>query len=271
MVGGTQRPLRHALNAWQAGSGVGIGKGAGRSAARCDPRPYTPIVAALQEETRTIPIVFVNASDPVGSGFVASLARPDGNLTGLLTYEASIVGKWLLMLKEIAPRIARVAFIANPKGVTTNYDYFLRSAQAIAPSLAIEVVPCPVETAADIERAIESIARPPNGGLFLPPNIASILHRRLIIELAARHRLPAVYAFRYFAVDGGLMSYGVDQVGVFRQAVPYVDRILRGAKPAELPVQAPVKYQTVVNLKTAKALQLDVPPALLVRADEVIE
>jgi putative tryptophan/tyrosine transport system substrate-binding protein len=229
----------------------------------------TPAVAALQKESRTIPMVFVNASDPVGSGFVKSLAHPDGNLTGLLLYEQSIVGKWLSMLKEIAPRTTRVAFIANPNiGI---YDYFLRIAQAIAPSLAVELVPSPIESAADVERVIESFARTPNGALWLPPNTTSTLNRNLIITLAARHRLPAVYAFGFFVVDGGLMSYGVDQVELFRQAAPYVNRILRGEKPADLPVQAPTKYQTVVNVKTATALGLTVPPGLLVGADQVIE
>ena len=229
----------------------------------------TPIAAALQRESRTIPIVFVNVSDPIGSGFVASLARPGGNLTGLLLYEASITGKWLAMLKEIAPRLARVALLSQPQGPA--YDYFLRAAEAAAPSLAIELVPSPVENAADIERAIESFARVPNGGLLLPPDTTTIVHRDLIIALAARHRLPAVYAFRLFVAAGGLMSYGTDHVDMFRQAASYVDRILRGAKPADLPVQAPTKYETTLNLKTAKALGLTVPPGLLVAADEVIE
>jgi putative ABC transport system substrate-binding protein len=229
----------------------------------------TPLVAMAQKETRTIPIVFVMVSDPMGSGFVASLARPGGNLTGLLLYEESIVGKWLAMLKEIAPQIKRVAFIANPNA--TVYYYFLRTAQQVARSFAIELVPSPVDTATDIEKAVKSLADTPNGGLFFPPNVASLAHRDLIIGLAARYRLPAVYGFRYFPLEGGLMSYGVEQVDVFRQAASYVDRILRGAKPAELPVQAPTAYKTVVNLKTAKTLGLDVPPSLLVRADEVIE
>jgi putative tryptophan/tyrosine transport system substrate-binding protein len=229
----------------------------------------TPIVAALQRESRTIPIVFVSVSDPIGSGFVASLARPGGNFTGLLQYEEGISGKWLAMLKEIAPCLARAALLANPK--TTAYDYFLRAAEAAAPSLAIELVPKPVETAGDIERAIESVARAPNGGLLLPPDTTTVLHRDLIIALAARHRLPAVYPFRVFVAAGGLMSYGTEQVDMFRQAASYVDRILRGAKPADLPVQAPTKFETAVNLKTAKALGLTVPPGLLVAADEVIE
>jgi putative ABC transport system substrate-binding protein len=230
----------------------------------------TPTAAALQRESRAIPIVFVLVSDPIGSGFIASLARPGGNLTGVLNIEASITGKWLAMLKEIAPHLARAAFIANPK--TTPYDYFLRAAEAAAQSLAIELVPSPVETAADIERAIESFARVPNGGLVLPPDTTTSLQSDLIIALAARHRLPAVYASRFKVAEGGLMSYGVDSSGDnYRIAATYVDRILRGDKPAELPVQVPVKYETVLNLKTAKALGLTVPDLMIVRADEVIE
>jgi putative ABC transport system substrate-binding protein len=229
----------------------------------------TPIAAALQRETQAIPIVFVNVSDPIGSGFIASLARPGGNLTGVMHYEASITGKWLALLKEIEPRLARAALLANRK--TTPYDYFLRAAEALAPSLAIELVPEPIENATDIERAIATFARVPDGGLVLPPDATTILHRDLIIALAARHRLPAVYTASFFVEAGGLMSYGTDQVDMFRQAASYVDRILRGDKPADLPVQAPTKYETVVNLKTAKALGLTVPPGLLVAADEVIE
>jgi putative tryptophan/tyrosine transport system substrate-binding protein len=173
------------------------------------------------------------------------------------------------MLKEIAPGIARVALLTDPK--TTDSDYFVRGAEAAAPSLAIEAVRSNVETAADIERAIEAFARVPNGGLVVPPNNVTTLHRDLIIALAARHRLPAVYTIRGSVAAGGLMSYGTDLPDLYRQAASYVDRILRGDKPADLPVQAPVKYETVVNLKTAKALGLTVPPYLLVAADEVIE
>lgn len=229
----------------------------------------TPATAALQRESRAIPIVFVVVSDPVGSGLVASLVRPGGNITGHLLYEEGIAGKWLALLKEIAPRLSRAALMANPG--TTPYDYFLRAAAALAPSLAIELVPSPVENAAEIERAIETFARAPNGGLLLPPDSTTILHRDLIIALAARHHLPAVYAFRLFVVAGGLMSYDTNIVDHYRQAASHVDLILRGAKPADLPVQAPTKYETVVNLKTAKALGLDVPPSLMVRADEVID
>ena len=228
----------------------------------------TPVAAALARESRTIPIVFVNVSDPVGSGLVASLARPGGNLTGLLLYEEGIIGKWLAMLKEIAPGLSRAALIANPR--RTPYDYFVRSAKSLAPSLAVELTTSPVESAADIERVIESFAREPNGGLVVLPG-TPIVYRDLVIALAAKHRLPAVYTFRSYVAAGGLMSYGTDFFDQSRQAASYVDSILRGAKPADLPVQAPTRYETTLNLKTAKALGLDVPPSLLVRADEVIE
>jgi putative tryptophan/tyrosine transport system substrate-binding protein len=229
----------------------------------------TAVAAALQRQTRTIPIVFVNVSDPIGAGFVATLARPGGNLTGVLLYEAGVVSKWLALLKEIAPRLARVAFIGNPK--TSPVDYFLRGAVAAVPSLAIELVPSWIETASDIEHAIESFAAEPNGGLLIPPDTTTFTHRDLIIALAARHRLPAVYPFRVFVVAGGLMTYETPQVELFGQAAGYVDRILRGANPSELPVQTPTKFETILNLKTAKALGLDVPSSLVVRADEVIE
>jgi putative tryptophan/tyrosine transport system substrate-binding protein len=229
----------------------------------------TPATRALKKETRTIPVVFAGVSDPIGSGIVPSLARPGGNITGFMLYEEGITGKWLGMLKEIAPLLVRVALVANPE--STPYDYFLRSAKSVAPSLGIETVPTPVTNAADIERCIELTARVPNSGLVVLPDSTTILHRDLLIALAARHRLPVVYAFRFFVTAGGLMSYGTDVIEQNRQAAAYVDRILRGANPADLPVQAPTKYETVVNLKTAKALGLDVPPTLLVRADEVIE
>jgi putative tryptophan/tyrosine transport system substrate-binding protein len=227
------------------------------------------ITAALQRESRAIPIVFVSVSDPIGAGFVASLARPGGNITGMMQYEAGITGKWLAMLKEISPRLARVALVGNAK--TTAYDYFLGAAEVAVPPLAIELESSRVETAADIERAIGAYARAPNGGLLLLPDSTVTSNRDLIIALAAHHRLPAVYPFRFFVTAGGLMSYGTDQVEILRQAASYVDRILRGTNPADLPVQAPTKYETTLNLKTAKALDLDVPTSLLARADEVIE
>jgi putative ABC transport system substrate-binding protein len=229
----------------------------------------TVVTTPLQRASRTIPIVFVGVSDPIGSGFVVSLARPGGNLTGFLLYEASIAGKWLAMLKEMVPTLARAALVINPNNGA--YAYWRQAAEAIAPSFAIELVLSHIESAADIERAIESFARMPNGGLFMPPDNTTNSNRDLIVMLAARHRLPAVYTARSFVEAGGLMSYGIDQVDQFRQAATYVDRILRGEKPADLPVQAPVKYQTVLNLKTAKALGLTVPDLMLVRADEVIE
>ena len=229
----------------------------------------TPVAATLQRESRVIPIVFISVSDPIGAGFVASLARPSGNLTGVLQYEASITGKWLAMLKEIAPGLTRSALLASPK--TTAFDYFRRSAEALAPSLAIELVPSPVDNATEIERAIDFLARTPNGSLILPPDSTTVVHRDLVISLANRYRLPAVYGLRVYVTAGGLMSYDTNQVEAARLAATYVDRILRGAKAADLPVQAPTKYETVLNLKTAKALGLTVPPGLLLAADEVIE
>jgi putative ABC transport system substrate-binding protein len=230
----------------------------------------TPVVAALQRESHAIPIVFASVADPIGSGFVASLPRPGGNITGLMLFEASVTGKWLAMLKEIAPRLERAALVINPK-TAPYYNYYLRAAESLSPSLGIELVPSLVENAADIERAIESFAGGSNGGLIVPPDVTTIVHRDLIIALAAQYSLPAVYWLRLFVAAGGLMSYGVDLVDNFRQAASYVDRILRGDKPADLPVQAATKFETTVNLKTAKALGLTVPPGLLVAADEVIE
>jgi len=229
----------------------------------------TQVAVALQRESRAIPIVFVNVSDPIGSGFIANLARPGGNLTGVQQYEAGIIGKWLAMLKEVAPRVERVALVANPK--TTPYDYFLRAAEANAPSLAVKIASNPVATAADIKQAIVSFAGTPGGGLLFPPDGTTVLHRNLVIALAAEYKLPAVYAFNFFVAEGGLMSYGTDQADMFRLVAFYVDRVLRGEKPADLPVQAPAKFETTINLRTAKALGLSVPPGLLVAADEVIE
>ena len=228
----------------------------------------TAVVTQLQQETRVIPIVFVGVPDPIAAGYVSSLARPGGNLTGLLLHEESIAGKWLSMLKEISPRLTRVAMIGNPK---TGTPVYRRAAETIAPSLGIEIVHAPIETAADIEHAIESFARVPNGSLLVAPDLTAVLHRDLIIALALRYRLPAVYQARFWVAAGGLMSYGTDRVASFREAAYYVDRILHGAKPADLPVQGPTKFETIINLKTAKALGLSLPPALLVAADEVIE
>jgi putative tryptophan/tyrosine transport system substrate-binding protein len=230
----------------------------------------TPVTAVLQRETRAIPIVFVQVSDPIGAGFVASLSRPGGNVTGVIQYEPGIMGKWLAMLKEIAPRLARVAVLSDPR-TNVSHDYFLRNTMAAASPLGIEVISNPFDNVADLERSIRSFGRQDNGGLLVLPYNFTIVHRNRVIALAAEHRLPAVYAFRYFVTDGGLMSYGINLVDVFRQSAAYVDRILRGAKPADLPVQVPTRYETVLNLKTAKQLGLTVPPGLLVAADEVID
>jgi putative ABC transport system substrate-binding protein len=232
----------------------------------------TPVTAAFQQQTRTIPIVFIGIADAVGQGFVASLTRPEGDLTGLTMYEASVTGKWLEMLKEIEPQIARVAFVINPE-TAPYYDFYLRGAKVAAPSLAIEPVLTPVKNdAADIERAIGAFAHAvPKGGLVVPGDSTTNAHRDLIVSLAAQHRLPAVYTNRFFVSAGGLMSYGVEWTHEFEQVAFYVDRILRGAKPSDLPVQAATKFITVLNIKTARALGLTVPAALLVAADEVIE
>src|SRR5215469_69390 len=221
----------------------------------------TPLTAAMQQETRTIPIVFLRVSDPVGAGFVASLARPGGNLTGLLQYEPGIVSKWLAMLKEIAPRLASVAFVSNPAERVT-YDYFLESAKAAAQPLAVEVVPKPIANAADIESSIAAFAGVADGGLLIVPSLVNNANRALIIGLASRYRLPAVYPWRYFVSEGGLMSYGVDDVDMLQDTASYVDRILRGAKPADLPVQAAYQVRNCRQPQDAKALGFDVPASL---------
>jgi putative tryptophan/tyrosine transport system substrate-binding protein len=230
----------------------------------------TPVVTALQRETRAIPIVFASIADPIGSGFIASLPHPGSNITGVMLYEPSVTGKWLSMLKEIAPQLERAAFIINP-ATASYYNYYLRGAEPPSRLLGIDVVPTLVANTAEIERAIEVFGRVPNGGLVLPPDVTTTAHRNLIVALAARHHLPAVYTVRPFITVGGLMSYGVNFTDMFRQAAAYVDRIFRGDNPADLPVQAATKFETIVNLKTAKALGLTVPPGLLVAADEVIE
>jgi ABC-type uncharacterized transport system substrate-binding protein len=229
----------------------------------------TPVALALFRETRSIPIVFVSVSDPIGSGLVASLSRPGGNVTGVLLYEEGITGKWLAMLKEVAPKLARVAIAANPK--TTPFEYFLQAAKSPAAALSIDIIPMPVETAADIERSIPDFAAKPNGGLVLPPDSTNILHRDLLIALVARHRLPSVYGYRSFTEAGGLMSYSTDIPQQNRLVASLIDRILRGTAPADLPVEAPTKYETAINIKAAKALGLEIPSALLARADDVIE
>jgi putative ABC transport system substrate-binding protein len=228
-----------------------------------------PVAAVMKQETQIIPIVFMSVGDPIGMGLIGSLRRPGGNLTGLMTFEASVAGKWLEMLKEIEPRLRRAAFVGSP--TTTTYDYYLRSAEGAASSLGIELVPSAVENSADIERVMDSFDRTKDTGLVVLPDPTTILHLNLIVELAARHSVPAVYDRREYVAAGGLMSYGIDRVDEFRRAASYVDRILRGAKPADLPVQEPTKFETVLNLKAAKALGLTVPPDLLVASNEVIE
>ena len=226
-------------------------------------------VAALQKATRTLPIVFVSVADPVGAGLVDNLARPGGNTTGFMEFEYSLSGKWLEVLKQLAPRLTRAAVLRgadNPAGIAQ-----FGAIRAAASSLGVDLSPIDVHDASEIERAIAAFARSSNGGLIVTPSAEVSAHRALIITLAARHKLPAVYAFRSSVADGGLISYGPDLVDQFRRSADYVHRILKGERPADLPVQAPTKYQMVINQKTAKALGLDVPPMLLARADEVIE
>jgi putative tryptophan/tyrosine transport system substrate-binding protein len=227
-------------------------------------------VAALRRETRTIPIVFTVVSEPVAQGFVQSLARPGGNITGFTFLEPTVGAKWLELLKETAPPVTRVAVMFNPE-VTPSAVLFSRSAETGARQFAVQVVAAPVREPSEIEGVMTMLGREPGGGLILPGDTFTSLHRKSIVELAARHRLPAIYAFRYFTADGGLVSYGLDPLDQYRQAAGYVDRILRGEKPADLPVQQPTKYELVINLKTAKALGLTVPNTLLATADEVIE
>ena len=230
----------------------------------------TPATAALLQQTRTIPIVFVQVTDPVGSGFVASIPRPGGNVTGFITMAPTMAGKWLEMLKEIAPRVKQVAFLFNP-ATAPYFEYYLNPFKAAAQSFAVEAIAAPARDVSALESVIAAQARAPNGGLIVMPDSFTQAHRVEIISLAARYRLPAVYAFRFFTELGGLLSYGNDIPDNYQRAATYVDRILKGAKPSELPVQAPVKFELAINLKTAKALGLDVPLFLQQRADYVIE
>ena len=226
-------------------------------------------VTALQRVTHTLPIVFVGVSDPVGAGVVDSLARPGGNVTGFMIFEYSMSGKWWELLKQTAPSVTRAAVLrdaVNPAGIAQ-----FGAIQATAQSLGVEVNPVSIRDAGEIERAVAAFAHSANGGLIVTPSAGTSVHQDLIIALAARHKLPAVYAFRANVTGGGLISYGPDLVGQYRPAAGYVDRILKGEKPADLPVQAPTKYELIVNLKTAKALGLAIPPSVLARADEVIE
>jgi putative ABC transport system substrate-binding protein len=229
----------------------------------------SPAVGQLLQATRAVPIVFVLVVDPVGSGFVESLARPGGNATGFPLFEYGISGKWLELLKEIAPRTTRVAVLRDPALASGGGQ--LGAIQSVAPSFGVELSPVHVRESGEIERAITAFARQPNGGLIVTGSALATSHRAMIIALAAQYRLPAVYPQHHYVTGGGLISYGPDTVDPFRRAAGYIDRILKGEKPADLPVQAPTKYGLVINLKAAKALGLDVPPTLLARADEVIE
>jgi putative ABC transport system substrate-binding protein len=230
----------------------------------------TPTTAALLRQTRTIPIVFAVVSDPIGAGFAQSFSRPGGNVTGFTNIEPTMASKWLELLKEIAPRVTRVAFLFNP--ATAPYaEYYLRPFKAAAASLTLEAIPTPVRNPAELESAITAQARTPNGGLVVMTDSFLVTHRAKITSLAAHHRLPAVYPFRDFIEVGGLLSYGNDLYDNFRRAATYADRILKGAPPNELPIQAPVKFELIINIKTVKALGLTIPPSVLARADELIQ
>jgi putative tryptophan/tyrosine transport system substrate-binding protein len=228
-----------------------------------------PVTAALRTATPTTPIVFVQASDPVGAGLVENLGRPGGNVSGFTNFEYAITGKWLAILKEAVPSVSRVMTIQNP----ANFGWrgYLSAMEVAAQTASVEFIPRAVRNAVQIDEAIEAFASTPAGGLIVLPDTTTSVNRRLIVGLAERHRLPATYPFRFFAADGGLLSYGLDVLDVFRQAASYVDRILRGEKVGDLPIQAPTKFELVINLKTARALGLAIPPTLLARADEVIE
>jgi putative tryptophan/tyrosine transport system substrate-binding protein len=229
------------------------------------------VVVALQHETRTIPIVFTRVSDPIGSGLVETLSHPNGNATGFTNFEASIGGKWLELLKEIVPGVKRVAIVFNPETAARGGSFYLGPFRAAAALFAVTPIEAPVHSVGDIESALSSLASEPNAGVVVMPDAFTPVHRDLIITLTARYRLPAVYPFRFFATSGGLMSYGVNVMEQFPRAAAYVDRILKGAKPADLPVQQPTKFELVINLKAAKALGLTVSESFLQRADEVIE
>jgi putative ABC transport system substrate-binding protein len=230
----------------------------------------TPNTATFLQQTRTIPIVFAAVSDPLGQGFVANFAQPNGNVTGFMNMEPTMAGKWMELLREIAPRVARVGLLFNP--ATAPYaESWLNPFKAAAASFGVQGVAAPVHGTSELDTAVAAQAAQPNGALIVMPDTFTTAHRAQITALAARHSLPAVYPFRFFAEDGGLLSYGTDLVHDFRRAATYADRILKGAKPIELPVQAPVKFELVINLKTAKALGLTIPPSLLQRADQMIE
>jgi putative ABC transport system substrate-binding protein len=228
-------------------------------------------LAAVQRETPTIPIVFFIGVDPIDSGFVTNLARPGVNITGFTTFEPEMGGKWLELLKDIAPRVARVAVILNPATAAPHTDSYFKSIKPAAHALAVEAVATPVHDVAELKRAVAVFAREPGGGLVVMPDSFTAAHRDEIISIAACYRIPAVYPFRFFATNGGLLSYGISLVDLFRRSASYVDRILNGTKAGDLPVQQPTKFDLVINMKTANELGLEVPPSLLARADEVIE
>jgi len=230
----------------------------------------TPVIRALRQATSSIPIVMSAVNDPVDQGFVSSLAHPGGNITGFMFIDFQMVGKWLEMLKEAAPGVSRAVLMFNPD-TSPYYDVYLRSFEAVPRSIAVEVTVAPVRNTAEIEEAIAKLGREPGGGLIFPPDAFTLVHHQLLIRLAQQHRLPAVYAFRPYVAHGALMSYGPDPYDNFRRSASYVDRILKGAKPADLPIQQPTKFELAINLKTAKTLGLEIPAALLARADEVIE
>jgi len=232
--------------------------------------PTTLVTAALSHETRTIPVVFVNVANPIASGFAASLARPGGNITGFTVETPEQGGKWVELMKEIAPRTVRMALLFNP-ATAVPLQFFMPSIQAAASSLAIQISNAPVHAKDEIEGVIAAQARNPGGGLIVMPDSFNVANRGLIIALAARYGIPAIYWNRFFTESGGLITYGTDFVEQFRQVPEYIDRILKGEKPADLPIQAPTRFELVINLKTAKTLNLDVPPLLLGRADDVIE
>jgi ABC-type uncharacterized transport system substrate-binding protein len=230
----------------------------------------TIVVTALRQVTRSIPVVFVQVADPVQAGFVSSLSHPGGNITGFTTYEFNMGGEWLELLKDISPGVTRVLFLLNPEN-TAQWAGYTRVFEAFGPTTGVRIVPGAVRDRDEIESVIDTFAREPDGGLLLPPDAITLVQQQLILRLAARHRLPAVYPYRAWAVNGGLLSYGIDVVDQFRRATSYINRILKGENPGDLPVQAPTEFKMVINLKTAKALGLDVPPSVLARADEVIE
>jgi putative ABC transport system substrate-binding protein len=231
----------------------------------------SPVILALQKTNRSIPIIFAVVTDPVGVGLVANPARPEGNLTGFTNFEVSMGGKWLEILKELAPSITRLGVVYDPANAPNVSPYYKHSLDAAARALQVDLVDAPVHTAAEIERAIAGLAARPQAGMVVLPDNTTVRFRELLAELCARHRVPAIYPYRYFARSGGLASYGVDTVDLFRRGATYVDRVLNGWKLADLPVQSPAKFEFVINLKTARDLELDISPSLMARADEVIE